>query len=125
MAYNMDRITEEIIGKAFKVSNTLGAGFLEEVYENALAIELRKSGLSVNQQYPIPVHYQGKIVGEYFADLYVEKFVIVELKTIKALEDNHLVQVLNYLRGTKNSSAILINFGSPKVQIKRVINNAF
>ncbi len=121
----MDRITEEIIGKAFKVSNTLGAGFLEEVYENALAIELRKSGLSVNQQYPIPVHYQGKIVGEYFADLYVEKFVIVELKTIKALEDNHLVQVLNYLRGTKNSSAILINFGSPKVQIKRVINNAF
>jgi GxxExxY protein len=123
MAYNMDRITEEIIGKAFKVYNTLGAGFLEEVYENALAIELRKSGLSVNQQYPIPVHYQGKIVGEYFADLYVEKTVIIELKTVKALDDIHLTQVLNYLKGTRNSIALLINFGSPKVQIKRVINN--
>jgi len=123
MAHSNDWITEEIIGKAFKVSNTLGAGFLEKVYENALAIELRKSGLSVNQQFPIQVHYQGEIVGEYFADLYVEKTVIVELKTVKALDDIHLAQVLNYLKGTRNSIALLINFGSPKVQIKRVINN--
>jgi GxxExxY protein len=123
MAYSNDWITEEIIGKAFKVSNTLGAGFLEKVYENALAIELRKSGLSVNQQYPIQVHYQGEIVGEYFADLYVEKTVIVELKALKALDDIHLAQVLNYLRGTRNTIALLINFGAPKVQIKRVINN--
>jgi len=123
MAHSNDWITEEIIGKAFKVSNTLGAGFLEKVYENALAIELRKSGLSVNQQFPIQVHYQGEIVGEYFADLYVEKTVIVELNTVKALDDIHLAQVLNYLKGTRNSIALLINFGSPKVQIKRVINN--
>lgn len=123
MTFNDDWITEEIIGKAFKVSNTLGAGFLEKVYENALAIELIKSGFSVNQQYPIQVHYQGEIVGEYFADLYVEKTVIIELKTVKALDDIHLTQVLNYLKGTRNSIALLINFGSPKVQIKRVINN--
>ncbi|PSL00476.1 GxxExxY protein [Cecembia rubra] len=123
MAWDYDWITEEIIGKAFKVSNTLGAGFLEKVYENALAIELRKSGFSVNQQYPIHVHYQGEIVGEYFADLYVEKTVIIELKTVKTLDDIHLAQVLNYLKGTRNSIALLINFGAPKVQIKRVINN--
>jgi len=123
MTFNDDWITEEIIGKAFKVSNTLGADFLEKVYENALAIELIKSGFSVNQQYPIRVHYQGEIVGEYFADLYVEKTVIIELKTVKALDDIHLAQVLNYLKGTRNSIALLINFGSPKVQIKRVINN--
>lgn len=123
MAWDYDWITEGIIGKAFKVSNTLGAGFLEKVYENALAIELRKSGFSVNQQYPIHVHYQGEIVGEYFADLYVEKTVIIELKTVKTLDDIHLAQVLNYLKGTRNSIALLINFGAPKVQIKRVINN--
>jgi GxxExxY protein len=123
MAWDYDWITEEIIGKAFKVSNTLGTGFLEKVYENALAIELRKSGFLVNQQFPIYVHYQGEIVGEYFADLYVEKTVIIELKTVKTLDDIHLAQVLNYLKGTRNSIALLINFGSPKVQIKRVINN--
>lgn len=123
MAWDYDWITEEIIGKAFKVSNTLGTGFLEKVYENALAIELRKSGFLVNQQFPIQVHYSGEIVGEYFADLYVEKTVIIELKTVKTLDDIHLAQVLNYLKGTRNSVALLINFGSPKVQIKRVINN--
>jgi GxxExxY protein len=123
MALSNNWITEEIIGKAFKVSNTLGAGFLEKVYENALAIELRKSGFLVNQQFPIHVYYKGEIVGEYFADLYVEKAVIVELKTVKNLDDIHLAQVLNYLKGTGNSIALLINFGAPKVQIKRVINN--
>ncbi|MFD2201672.1 GxxExxY protein [Shivajiella indica] len=123
MSWDYDWITEEIIGKAFKVSNTLGTGFLEKVYENALAIELRKSGFLVNQQFPIHVHYSGEIVGEYFADLYVEKTIIVELKTVKALDDIHLAQVLNYLKGARNSIALLINFGSPKVQIKRVINN--
>jgi GxxExxY protein len=93
---------------------------LEKVYENALAHELRKAGLRVLQQHPIKVYYDGVVVGEYVADLLVADCVIVELKALKALEDSHLSQCLNYLKATKIKIGLLINFGRPKVEVRRV-----
>jgi GxxExxY protein len=116
-------ITKEIIGKCFRVSNTLGNGFLEKVYQNALFYELTKSGFNVKQQYPLEVFYEDKVVGEYFADLLVENRIIVELKATKALEDIHLAQILNYLKACNMDFGLLINFGTPRVEIKRVLNN--
>ena len=106
-------ITKEIIGKCFRVSNTLGNGFLEKVYQNALFYELTKSGFNVKQQYPLEVFYEDKVVGEYFADLLVENRIIVELKATKALEDIHLAQILNYLKACNMDFGLLINFGTP------------
>ena len=114
-------ITERIIGCAFSVSNTLGSGFLEKVYENALAHELRKAGIAVSQQYPISVRYDGIIVGEYFADLVAHDRVIVELKAMTNLDESHLAQCLNYLKATGREICLLLNFGSPRVEVKRII----
>jgi len=102
------------------VANTLGHGFLEKVYENALAYEVGKSGRSYIQQKPIPVRYQEVIVGDYFADLIVEDRAVVELKACKALEDVHLAQCLNYLKATGLKTCLLLNFGTPKIGIKRI-----
>jgi GxxExxY protein len=115
-----NQITEIVIGCAFRVHNTLGAGFLEKVYENALVHELRKSGLGVAQQAEINVYYDGIAVGHFAADLLVESIVLVELKATKALDENHLAQCINYLRATGLRICLLLNFGSPKLQIKRV-----
>ena len=115
-------ITEKIIGYAFQVSNKLGVGFLEKVYENALIHELVNAGLTVEKQVPLKVHYDGVIVGDYAADLLVEKCVLVELKTVSSLEKMHLAQCLNYLKATGLKICLLINFGTIKVQIKRIIN---
>ncbi|MCH6201796.1 GxxExxY protein [Aquiflexum sp. LQ15W] len=120
---DINLITKEIIGKSFKVSNTLGNGFLEKIYQNALFYELTKSGLNVKQQYPLEVFYEDKVVGEYFADLLVENKIILELKATKALEDIHLAQILNYLKACDMNFGLLINFGTPRVEIKRVLNN--
>ena len=95
---------------------------MEKVYENALAHELRKAGLKTEQQHPVSVRYDGAVVGEYLADLLVEDCVVVELKAVKALDDVHLAQCLNYLKATALSLCLLLNFGAPKVQIKRVVN---
>ena len=116
----INQVTEKIIGCSYTVSNTLGAGFLEKVYENALAHELKKSELKVLQQYPIKVFYDGIIVGEYVADLIVENCVIVELKALGGLEKSHVSQCLDYLKATKFKICLLINFGRPKIEIKRV-----
>ena len=116
-------VTDKIIGCAYQVGNTLGCGFLEKVYENALAIELRKAGLEVAQQHDIQVHYGKDIVGEYAADLLVNREIIVELKTMKALDDVHTAQCLNYLKATGLSVCLLINFGRPKVEVKRIVND--
>jgi GxxExxY protein len=113
-----DRLTEKIIGSAYRVHNTLGAGFLEKVYENALKIELEKAGLEVKQQTPVNVYYEGQLVGEYYADLWVEKRVIVELKAIRALGTTHEVQLVNYLTATGVDTGLLLNFG-PSVQVRR------
>ncbi len=106
----INKITEITIGCAYKVINTLGAGFLEKVYENALAHELNKAGLIVSQQYPIQVHYDGLIVGDYAADLLVENQLIVELKTVKELDQIHMAQCINYMKATGKNICLLINF---------------
>ena len=118
-----DEITEKIIGAAYKVANTLGCGFLEKVYENALCIEIKKLGLDVKQQYNLPVYYDGEIVGNYYADLFIEDSVIVELKTAKELAPEFSAQVINYLKAAKLNTGLLINFGKPKIEIKRLYNN--
>jgi GxxExxY protein len=114
-------ITEAIIGSAFIVSNTLGCGFLEGVYENALAHELRKVGFDVLQQHGISVVYDGVTVGIYEVDLVVNGIVLVELKVVRSLSDVHMAQCMNYLRATGARICLLINFGNPKVEVKRII----
>jgi GxxExxY protein len=118
-AHGLNLLTEKIIGCAYKVSNELGCGFLEKAYETALAHELRKAGLSTEQQKPIIVRYDGVVVGEYVADLVVEGCVLIELKACKSLDDIHSAQCLNYLKATNFPVCLLINFGRPKVEIKR------
>jgi len=96
----------------------LGHGFLEKVYENALRIELVKQGLEVKQQEPIKVYYEGQVVGDYYADLWIEDRVIVELKAVRALSKAHEVQLVNYLTATGVDTGLLLNFG-PSVKVKR------
>ena len=119
-----DRLNElsgRVIGCAFTVLNTLGAGFLEKVYENALALELRAAGLAVVQQCSARVYYNDMVVGEYFADLLVEDVLLVELKTVKALDDTHRMQCTNYLKATGLRLCLLLNFGRLRLEIKRVV----
>ncbi len=111
-------LTKKIIGCAFKVHNALGSGFLEKVYENALRIELLKEGLEVKQQEPTKVYYEDQVVGDYYADLWVEDRVIVELKAVQTLSKAHEVQLVNYLTATGVDIGLLLNFGS-SVQVKR------
>ncbi|GAI74719.1 unnamed protein product [marine sediment metagenome] len=118
--YLYSGITEKIIGVAYKVYNTLGYGFLEKVYENALIVELKKQGLGIKQQDPIKVHYEGEIIGDYVADLIVEDKVIVEVKAVKKLNSVQETQLVNYLKATGNEVGLLINFGN-KIGIKRKI----
>lgn len=118
---SVNQITEHVIGCAYKVGTVLGCGFLEKVYENALVVEMRRKGLSVKQQHPMIVLYDGEIVGEYVADLLVNDMVLVELKAAKVLDDIHLAQCLNYLKATDLHVCLLINFGKPKVEIRRVV----
>ena len=111
-------LTETIIGAFYTVYNTLGYGFLEKVYENALAIELRALGLKVEQQARIAVYYAGEVVGEYYADLLINDTVILELKATRTLASEHEAQLLNYLKATPYEVGLLLNFG-PKPEIKR------
>lgn len=107
-----------IIACAYKVHNTLGSGFLEKVYENALRIELEKLGRKVKQQEPINVSYEGQVVGEYYADLWVDDSVVIELKAVQTLVKRHEVQLVNYLAATHIDDGLLLNFGS-SVEVKR------
>jgi len=116
----INQISERIIGCAFAVSNGLGSGFLEKVYENALAHEVRKAGLSVMQQHAMVAKYDGVIVGEYVADLLVESLVLVELKHARSIDDVHLAQCLNYLKVTGLQLCLLLNFGKPRVDVRRI-----
>ncbi len=119
----LDFITQKIIGCAFEVSNTLGCGFLEKVYERALVQELKMTGLNVQAQYPISVYYKGTVVGNFFADILVEKCILVELKALSCLDNNHQAQCLNYLKASNLNLCLLLNFGKPKVEIKRIVRN--
>jgi GxxExxY protein len=115
-----DQLTERIIGCAFTVANSLGIGFLEKLYENALAIELREQGLNISRQRPISVRYRDIIVGEYTPDLLVQDRILVELKVVKALNDQHIAQCTNYLRAANKRLCLLMNFGLPRIEIRRV-----
>ncbi len=118
----LNPITEKIIGCAYTVSNTLGAGFLEKIYENSLVHELRKSGLSVQQQIPVQVFYDGILVGEYVADLLVEGSILIELKAVNMLDESHKAQVVNYLKAAGLHLGLILNFGVKRIEIKRVVN---
>jgi GxxExxY protein len=117
----LDEITDKIIGCAFVVSNVLGTGFLEKIYENALAYELRNAGLVVAQQHAIAVRYKGVLVGEYIADLLVENEVVIEIKAVRAFDDIHAAQCMNYLKATGLRVCLLLNFGKPRVEVKRIV----
>lgn len=114
-------ISEQIIGAAFAVANELGNGFLEKIYENSLFVDLTQRGLKVEQQKRVTVRYQGVIVGDYFADLLVADEIVVEIKHVAGLDDAHLAQCLNYLRATGLKLCLLINFGAPQVEVRRVV----
>jgi GxxExxY protein len=116
--YKHQDITEKIIGAAYKVHNTLGSGFLDKVYQNSLAIELRSFDFLFDIEKPIKVYYRGEIVGDYIADIIVDGKVILEIKAIKELSSIHEVQLVNYLKATGIEVGLLINFGK-SVQIKR------
>lgn len=118
-AFKHKEITDKILYAFFKkVYHQLGYGFLEKVYENAMASELRRMGLQVEQQARIAVYYEGEIVGEYFANLLVENKVIVELKATRVISEDHEAQLLNYLRATPYEVGLLLNFG-PKSDFRR------
>lgn len=114
-----DTLTEGVIGAAYKVHNTLGFGFLESVYEKALAIELRKLQLDFQLQHPIQVFYENQQVGDFYADIFIAERLIVELKSVQKLVTQHEVQLVNYLVATRIDVGLLINFGPNGVDIKR------
>ena len=115
---NIDELIKNVISAAYKVHNTLGAGFLEKIYEKSMLIELRKRGISTESQYPISVYYEDELVGDYFADLFVENCLIIELKAVENITVSHEKQLVNYLTATDIDDGLLINFGS-SVNIKR------
>ena len=117
-------LTEKIIKAFYKVYNTLGYGFLEKVYENALLIELREMGLQVEQQKLLKVYYGQYLVGEYFADLVIEGVVLLELKAVETLHPTHHAQILNYLKATEIEIGLLLNFGlKPEIGRKIFTND--
>ncbi len=115
-----EEITDQIIKAYYKVYNTLGYGFLERVYENALFIELKRMGLMVEKQKGISVFYDDEIVGDYFADLIVENKIIIELKASDNFIEEHTLQLTNYLKATNIEVGLLLNFGK-RPEVKRKI----
>ncbi len=115
-------LTYKIIGLGMQVHRTLGHGFLEKVYENALMVLFRQSGIFAEQQVPIKVVFEGVIVGDYFADILVDRKVILELKTCDRILDIHKAQALNYLKATGIDLALILNFGSRSFEHHRLIN---
>ncbi len=117
----LNSLTEKVLGAVFEVSNTLGAGFLEKVYERALLKELNVRGILAKAQASFAAMYKGHCVGEYFADIIVEDVLVIELKCVERLASEHMAQCLNYLRASGMSICLLINFQKPKVEWKRII----
>jgi GxxExxY protein len=119
----LNPMSRRIIGCALTVAGALGTGFLEKVYENALAHELRKVAFNVEQQRGVTVMYDGISVGEYFVDLLVEQAIVIELKTVQQLNSAHRAQCLNYLRATGMHLCLLLNFGRPRLEVRRVVHD--
>jgi len=116
-------LSNQVIHCFYKVYNTLGYGFLEKVYENALYLELINNGLSCRKQHPIKVFYNGIVVGEYFADLVVGDVMIIELKAAEAIALEHEYQLINYLKATDIELGILFNFGKEPKFVRKVFSN--
>lgn len=116
-----DEISNRIIGSAIKVHMALGPGFLESIYEAALAIQLRKDGLIVESQKEVRICYDGQEVGVHRLDMVVENAVIVELKAAKDFDASHLAQIISYLTATGLKTGLLLNFGKARLGIKRVV----
>lgn len=117
--------TDKIIKAFYNVYNKLGFGFLEKVYEHALLIELRKMGIEAVNQFMIKVHYDGVEVGNYFADLFVENCVIVEIKAAEGLIEEHEAQLINYLKATNIEVGLLLNFGKQPAFKRKVFSNSY
>lgn len=115
------RISERVIGRVYAVGNELGPGFLEGVYEKALCIELVRNGFLVERQKELNVNYKGEIVGKYFADILVEGCLLLEIKAVSGLIPEHKAQVINYLKATGLSVSLLINYGKPRTEIRRIV----
>ena len=115
-----EEITDTILAASFDVINEMGVGFLESVYEKALAVTLRERGVRVITQVPLTVNFHGEVIGQYFADLLVEDVVIVELKVVRSLLLEHSAQVINYLKATGIEVGLLINFGKPRIEYRRL-----
>ena len=116
---DVEKLIKAIIDCAYNVRIQLGPGFLESVYKNALVLELKKQGIYCESEYPVNVFYDDTVVGEFRIDLIVEKTVIVELKAVNNLMSAHEVQLVNYLTATQVDNGLLINFGAPKLEMKR------
>ncbi len=114
-----EELTHIIIGCAYKVFNKLGFGFLESIYQKAMIIELEKSDLNVEAEKPLKVYYDDKVVGDFYVDLYINKTVVVELKSVQSLNKEHEVQLVNYLNALEKEIGLLINFGPSGVEVKR------
>ena len=119
--YPEQELTQKILEGAFAVHNTLGCGFLEKVYSNALLFELRNMNLSCEHEVPFKVRYRETVVGDYCADLIVERRVLVELKACASLENVHEAQILNYLKASSIRVGLLLNFGKSKLQYRRFV----
>ncbi|MCK4909183.1 MAG: GxxExxY protein [Planctomycetes bacterium] len=119
--FKHSEITEKILGAAFEVHNTLGCGFLEKVYENALIEELRLRGVKVEAQKEIQVFYKNKKVGTYIADLVIEGKVIVGLKAVESISTVHMAQVLNYLKASGYEVGLILNFAKTKLEYQRFV----
>lgn len=119
-----EELTEEILAACFEVSNELGSGFLESVYEKALLIALRDKGIAAKPQIPLNVVFRGETVGDFLADILVEGKIILELKAVKTLLPEHQAQVVNYLKATGIEVGLLINFGNPRVEYRRLYNDS-
>ena len=117
----MEELSHLVIGAAYEVSNTLGIGFLEKVYENALAHEIRLRGHKAEQQKELEIDFKGEIVGKYSPDIVVDNKLIVELKVAREFDENHLAQCLNYLTATGFRICLLLNFYHKRIQIKRIV----
>ncbi len=116
-----ENLSQQLIGCAINVSNILGSGFLENVYEHALCVELTEAGIAFTQQQKYEVNYRNRIIGKYFADIVVGDKLLVELKALSGLNREHEAQVMNYLKASGLSVGILLNFGTPKLGIKRIV----
>ncbi|MBC8400291.1 MAG: GxxExxY protein [Candidatus Marinimicrobia bacterium] len=114
-------LSYKIVGLAMTVHNELGYGFLEKVYENAMMVLFRLDGITVQQQFPIKVQFQGEIIGDYYADILVANKIILELKSIDQIVDIHRAQTLNYLKATGIKLALILNFGKEKLEYERLV----